>query len=57
MGIKGESDLEQRKEKSLFKDSLWNNENKERDGNRPQGYGKVINIFSEFLSKGNKAKI
>ena len=29
MGIKGESDLEQRKEKSLFKDSLWNNENKE----------------------------
>lgn len=29
MGIKGESDLEQRKEKRLFKDSLWNNENKE----------------------------
>lgn len=48
--------MDKEKGKSLFKESLWKNENKEGDGNKLKGYSKVINIFSKFLSKENKAK-
>lgn len=49
--------LDKEKGKSLFKENLWKNENKEGDGNKRKGYSKVINIFSKSLSKENKAKI
>lgn len=49
--------MNKEKGESLFRENLWKNENKEGDGNRLKGYSKVINIFGEFLSKENKAKI